>query len=173
MIADENNSKLLRFEDFLKFCHDYRLLLRMEEAQEIFSFLDTNNTGAIDYEEFARIITGEMKPVRKEAVLRVFNKFNKNKNGLIELDDIRANFNECRHPDVLKKIKSEEEVLAEFLDNLEYQFALLNDGSKDGFITKEEFIEFYNYISLGIEDDEYFVNMIYNTFDLKNNKNYY
>ena len=44
-----------------------------------------------------------------------------------------------------------EEVLAEFLDTFEYQFSLLNDGkTRDGKITMEEFLEYYNNISITI-----------------------
>ena len=63
--------------------------------------------------------------------------------------------------------KTEEEVLAEFLDTFEYQFSLLNDGkSRDGKITMEEFLEYYNNISMSIKDDEYFEEMIKSVYNL-------
>ena len=70
--------------------------------------------------------------------------------------------------------KNEEEVLAEFLDTFEYQFSLLNDAkSRDGKITLEEFLDYYNNISMSIKDDDYFeemMNSVYNLDKRRTNK---
>ena len=55
----------------------------------------------------------------------------------------------AKHPDVLSGKKTEDEVLAEFLDTFEYHFSLLNmERSRDAKITLEEFIEYYTNISM-------------------------
>ena len=68
--------------------------------------------------------------------------------------------------------------MAEFLDNLDYHFNLLNlrRNSDDEEITNQEFIEFYRYISFGIEDDNYFNEIISGVWGLninENNRKYY
>ena len=167
MIADDDNSKTIDINEFKKFCHDYRIPLEENEIQVLFQELDINKNGKIDYEEFIRGIVGEMNDRRRKIVLQVFKIFDKNQNGLIELDDIRENYNAKFHPDVQSGKKTEEEILAEFLDTFEYQFSLLNDGkTKDGKITMEEFLEYYNNISMSIKDDEYFEEMIKSVYNL-------
>ena len=167
MIADDDNSKTIDINEFRKFCHDYRIPLDDNEIKLLFSELDINGNGKIDYEEFLRGVVGEMNERRKKIILQVFKIFDKNQNGVIELDDIRENYNAKFHPEVQSGKKNEEEVLAEFLDTFEYQFSLLNDGkTKDGKITMEEFLEYYNNISMSIKDDEYFEEMIKSVYNL-------
>ena len=167
MIADDDNNKTVDMNEFKKFCHDYRIPLTENEIQTLFNELDINRNGKIDYEEFLRGVVGEMNDRRRKIILQVFKIFDKNQNGVIEMDDIRENYNAKFHPDVQSGKKTEEEVLAEFLDTFEYQFSLLNDGkSREGKITMEEFLEYYNNISMSIKDDEYFEEMIKSVYNL-------
>ena len=167
MIADNDNNKTVDINEFRKFCHDYRIPISDKEIQTLFSELDINRNGKIDYEEFLKGVIGEMNDRRKKVVLQVFKIFDKNKNGVIEMDDIRENYNAKSHPEVQSGKKTEEEVLAEFLDTFEYQFSLLNDGkTKDGKITMEEFLDYYNNISMSIKDDDYFEEMISSVYNL-------
>ena len=63
--------------------------------------------------------------------------------------------------------KTEEEVLGEFLDTFEYHFNLLNDNkSKDRSITLEEFNEYYNNISMSVDNDDYFDLILNNAWNL-------
>ena len=96
-----------------------------------------------------------------------FDKMDKNCNGFLEVDDIRDAFNGRKHPDVLSGKKTEDEVLAEYLDTFEYHFTLLNNSStKDRKISLEEFYEYYNYVSMSIDSDEYFSVMMNNCWNL-------
>jgi Ca2+-binding EF-hand superfamily protein len=167
MIADNDNSKTIDIKEFEKFCHDYRIPLEENEIQILFKELDINKNGKIDYEELIKGIVGEMNDRRRKVILQVFKIFDKNQNGVIEMDDIRENYNAKFHPEVQSGKKTEDEILAEFLDTFEYQFSLLNDGkTKDGKITMEEFLEYYNNISMSIKDDDYFEEMINSVYNL-------
>ena len=75
------------------------------------------------------------------------------------------------HPDVKKGIKTEEEVLSEFLDTFEVHHGLKHPEDRDGKVTLREFIEYYTNISSTIDNDEYFELMITNAWNL-NNVNY-
>ena len=174
MIADDDNSKTVNLNEFKKFCHDYRLGFNEDEVKELFKKFDKDNSGNIDYDEFIYNIEGEMNNFRKNIVKKVFDKLDKNKNGLIELDDIRENYNAKKHPDVVSGKKNEEEVLAEFLDNFEYHFSLLNSNkTKDGKITFDEFCEYYNNISMSISDDRYFESIMNSAWNLDGTRQNY
>ena len=172
MIADNENNKTVSIDTFKKFCHDYRIDLTNNEINLLFAELDKNKIGVIDYQEFLNNVIGEMSEKRKKIIIQVFKSLDKNKIGEVELDDIREAYNAKMHPDVISGKKTEEEILAEFLDTFEYQFNLLNDEKvNETKITMEEFMDYYNNISFGIKDDDYFEEMIKSVYNLDSKRN--
>lgn len=125
MIADDNNSKSIDFQEFKKLIRDYRYEISDADLKKLFGIFDVNRNGECDYEEFLRGIVGEMNDFRKGLAKKAFAKMDKNGNGTLELDDIRGVYNAKQHPEVKAGKKTEDEVLAEFLDNFEYHFSLL------------------------------------------------
>ncbi len=172
MIADENDSKTLSLPEFIKFCHDYRMPITGKEINILFEEFDTNKNGQINYEEFISAFTGDMCERRKRLITILFETFDKNRKGFVDLDDIRNAYNPINHPDALSGKRTEDEVLAEFLDNLQYHFSLLKSDKEqeNNKINFEEFLEFFNYISAGIEDDEYFESVIKGGFNLEDRR---
>lgn len=130
---------------------------------------DLNGDGVISYDELLRGVVGEMNDFRRAFVKRAFDKLDKNGSGIVEIDDLKGVYNAKHHPDVKIGKKTEEEVLAEFLDTFELHYSLLHPGSRDSKVTFDEFIEYYNNISMSIEDDRYFELMISNAWNLGNN----
>jgi hypothetical protein len=106
-------------------------------------------------------------------VNNAFNKLDEGRKGVLNMSVIRGGFIPSGHPDVINGKKTEQEVLAEFLDNFDYHFNLLNQGRNpdDEEVTNQEFIDFYRYISSGIEDDNYFSKMIIGVWGLNNQSN--
>ena len=115
-----------------------------------------------------RSVVGEMTAFRKALVKRAFDKLDQNKNGIIEIDDIKSFYNAKHHPDVKAGKKTEDEVLAEFLDTFELHHSLKNPGDKDRKINIREWNEYYNNISASIDNDQYFELMITNAWNLNN-----
>ena len=153
MIADENDNKTLNLPEFIKFCHDYRIPITGKDINILFQEFDKDKSGEINYEEFVYAFIGEMNERRRRLIKILFDSFDKNKSGLVDL--------------VLGK-KTEDEVLAEFLDTLQYHFSLLKTKKEaNNKITFDEFLEYFNNVSVGIEDDDYFENIIKNGFNLE------
>ena len=171
MIADNENNKTVNINAFKKFCHDYRIGLNDDEINTLFVELDSDKNGNINYQEFLKCIIEEMNERRKRIILQAFKSLDKKGKGAIELDDIREAYNAKMHPDVLSGKITEEEALAEFLDTFEYQFSLLNDEKVDSKVNFEDFMDYYNNISFGIKDDEYFEEIIKNVYNLDNKRN--
>jgi hypothetical protein len=131
--------------------------------------MDINSDGQIDYEEFLRSIVGEMNPFRKTIVSKAFAKMDSNSNGYIEISDIKQKFNAKKHPDVLMGRKDENEVLYEFLDTFEAHYQAKHPESKASCyrqIDPKEWEEYYNNISMSIDNDEYFELMLTNAYNL-------
>jgi len=114
MICDDDNSKTIDVNEFLKICKDYRVGLEDNEVRAMFKAFDLDGTGSIDYDEFLRACVGEMNNFRKNFVKKAFTILDKNGNGTLEVDDLKGVYNASKHPDVKAGKKTEDEVLLEF-----------------------------------------------------------
>ena len=63
------------------------------------------------------------------------------------MDEIRNSYSPKNHPDVLSGKKTEDEVLAEFLDTLQYHFSLLKSNKEKKKI-KSILMNFWNILIL-------------------------
>lgn len=166
-IADDDGSFTIDKTEFRKLFRDYRIPLEPQEVDQLFKEFDSDKSGTLDYDEFLRAVMGPMNKRRRRTVERCFKILDKNGNGTVEIDDIRGTYNATKHPDVISGKKTEDEVLGEFLDVFEYHFNLLNDNkSKDRSIDLEEFIEYYNNISISVDNDDYFDLILNNAWNL-------
>jgi hypothetical protein len=76
-------------------------------------------------------------------------------------------YNALKHPDVRSGKKTESEVLADFMETFETHHALTGgNGKRDGKVTLEEFIEYYSNVSVNIDSDKYFDQMITTAWNL-------
>lgn len=82
-------------------------------------------------------------------------------------------YNASQHPDVRTGKKTEEQVLGEFMDGFETQHALItgDQSQNDDKITLDEFMEYYNNVSINIDNDSYFDLMISNAWGLEGSNN--
>ncbi len=88
---------------------------------------------------------------------QAFNVIDKDKNGLLDIKDIKQSYNAKKHPDVLANKRTEEDILIEFLDTFEAALAHKNQGkNRDGRVSLEEFLEYYQNISASIDNEDYF-----------------
>lgn len=171
-IADDNNSKSLDIGEFKKAMKDFRIGMNEKQTASVFRLFDRDGSGEISYDEFLRMIRGSMNKAREAIAKRCFNIMDKDGSGELDINDIRQNFNAKQHPDVKAGKKSEDEILGEFLDTFEDHFADIkgNEDSRDGIIKMHEWIEYYNNVSMSIDDDEYFKVMMNNAWNLDNSK---
>jgi len=165
---DDNNSGTLDIQEFWKALCDFRVPVSPEECRQLFDLFDTDDSGEVSYDELMRAVAGEMNPIRKNFVQKAFRKIDVDGSGELEVSDIKSAYNAKMHPDVKKGEKTEEEVLAEFLDTFEVHHGLKHPEDRDGKVTLREFIEYYSNISSTIDRDDYFELMITNAWNLNN-----
>ena len=165
-IIDENNSQTIDFYEFKQVCNMYNFGLDDNQLKMIFANFDTENTGEIDYDEFIRTIRGEMNEFRQSLVQKVFDKLDNKKTGEISFKELNNNYNVRNHPDVLSGKINEEEALKEFMDTFQETYNYLCGTETNNIITIEEFMEYYENVSMTIDEDEYFEYLLNNTWDL-------
>mmetsp|Transcript_19436 Transcript_19436/g.18553 ORF Transcript_19436/g.18553 Transcript_19436/m.18553 type:complete len:179 (+) Transcript_19436:154-690(+) len=167
---DDNRSMTLDKAEFNKAMKDFRVDLKPAEVNQLFEEFDSDRSGEISYDEFVRGVRGPMNKFRKSLALKAFNIMDKDKSGVLELADIKGVYNAKYHPDVKAGKRSEDEILGEFLETFETHHSVLNNGSKDQRVTKEEWEEYYNNISASIDSDEYFQLMMNSAWNLDNSR---
>ena len=173
MLLDENSDKKISFAEFEKMFKRYRFNLSQIEINNLFNYFDQDKSGFIDYSEFLKGITGELNNFRKNILRQVFQKLDKDETGFIKVKTLRESYDPKGHPLVRQGKLSEDEILGEFIDILEYHFNLLNEKNEENEdineikIDFEEFCEFYKTISVSIEEDKYFEIMVLSEWDIK------
>ena len=157
-----------------------KLELNIIDIQKLF-----NENNLINYEKLLKDIRGNLNEKRKFIVEEIFNKISKKFNGRIKLSNLFKIYNSKNHPYVLKKILNEDLIYDEFKDtfNILHQYyfnrrlkQMLNKinsfNDKDQLlISLNEFIEYYENISLYIENEKDFEKILIDCF-VKNNLNY-
>ena len=164
-IMDDDNSRELDQQEFSKALRDFRVELSPNETQTLFRYVDRNRSGAIDYDEFLRAVRGPMSAQRRAVVAQAFRKLDADGSGILDINDVKRFYNAKGHPDVRSGRKTEDEVLGEFLETFEMHHNL-DGGQNDRQVTKEEFDEYYNNISMSIDNDQYFELMMNNAWKL-------
>jgi Ca2+-binding EF-hand superfamily protein len=172
MLYDDEKNNNLSFKQFNKFVNDFRLNITDEEKKKIFNNFDKNNTETINYTELVKGLVGEMNRYRNKIIEKVFEKLDKENTGKVSFDTIINSYDPYKHPQVLSGERNAQEVLCRFIDLFEYHFNLLNPDKDNEEVTKDEFIEFYNYISACIDDDKYFENVMSRVWGLGTVENY-
>ena len=173
MLLDENSDKKISFAEFEKMFKRYRFNLSQIEINNLFNYFDQDKSGFIDYSEFLKGITGELNNFRKNILRQVFQNLDKDETGFIKVKTLRESYDPKGHPLVRQGKRSEDEILGEFIDILEYHFNLLNEKNEENEdineikIDFEEFCEFYKTISVSIEEDKYFEIMVLSEWDIK------
>ena len=171
-IADDNNSKTLDCNEFKKAMHDFRIGMTPAQVEFAFGVFDRDGSGEISYDEFLRSIRGSMNERRAAVAKRAFSILDKDNSGLIDINDIRQSYNAKSHPDVKAGKKTEDEILNEFLDTFEDHFCDMKGhaDARNGEITMGEWLEYYNNVSMSIDNDEYFELMMNNAWNLDNSR---
>jgi Ca2+-binding EF-hand superfamily protein len=169
-IADDDNSKDLDMYEFKKAVRDFRVGLEDKDSERLFRIFDRDGSGKIDYEEFLRGVRGEMNQFRVNLAKKAFTIMDKDKSGILDLDDIKQAYNAKQHPDVKSGKKKEDDVLMEFLDTFEAHYGIQHEGSRDGRVDMTEWLEYYNNVSMSIDDDKYFELMMNSAWNLDNSR---
>lgn len=162
---DEDCSGVLEFNEFVGAVRDYRVTLQDEEATLLFQSIDQDGSGGIDYKEFLNAVRGPLDPFRKELVAEAFSKLDPTNSGSVDLGTVRALYNASGHPELRSGKRTEDEILNEFLDTFEAHHSLRGHRQ----VSFEEFEEYYCTVSAGIDNDQFFEDLIVHVWGTTHN----
>ena len=173
MLIDENSNKKITFDQFEDLFKKFRYDLSEEEINRLFNYFDKEGSGFINYDEFVNGVCDNLNKFRRNVLKQVFAKLDNDEKGYITVYQLRHEYNPTEHPLVRQGKRTEDEVLAEFLDVLEYHFNLLIEKNDDNLdvndvkVDFDDFCDFYKNISVCIDDDKYFEVMVMSEWGLK------
>lgn len=160
-ILDDNGDRKLSRREMKEGMQTYGVHLDAAELDHVFDAFDRDGDGFITITEFLRTLRGEMNKRRTDMVMMAYERLDKNCDGTVTFKEIRSIYEAGTkdHPAVLDGSKTPEEVMMEFIANSW-------DKNGDGTITAKEFKDYYNDISVNIDNDDYFELMIRNVWHI-------
>ncbi|XP_062059195.1 calcyphosin-2 isoform X6 [Lepus europaeus] len=124
------------------------------DFESLWYILNGNDNDKVDYGEFKRAIIGEMNEYRKSFVRKAFMKLDFNKTGFVSVIDISKCYCAKKHPQVASGHSTEEDIKSSFLETLR------ESCGKSDEVSYGEFEDYYEGLSIGMENDEDFVNIL-------------
>lgn len=146
---------------FTKFLRAYGMELTDRELDALFKVFDYNNDGTITYDEFVHGIRGQMNEFRSNLVKKAFAVVDNDGSGSLTVDEIARRYDVSGHPLVKAGKITPVEAIKTFM--LQWQ---LHSKDKDDIITLDEFLDYYDWISMNIDRDDYFELMIRNAWHI-------
>ncbi len=178
-IYDRNQTGEIPFEKLCDIFEIYNMSLTKQDIFEIFNILDKEHKGIIRYNDLIQILINNINEKREFIIQKLFEKLHKG-NGYVLINDLKKSFNATNHPDVINQIRNKDEIFLDFFDSLEifkeYNGNLNNDNIKNGYMSYEDFSNFFKEISMSISDDTFFEYYINNCWasntNMESNNNY-
>lgn len=171
-LFDTDQSGCLDKYEFKKAIDDYEIDVHPKDLENLFNSFDTDANGKIEYNEFFQLVTGVMNEYRQQIVDRVYAKLDKDKEGAIDLNEIIACFDPYRHPDIDTGKNDPEGVFNDFKDSLEVYHNVVHNYNSSAKVSRQEFSDFYTFISAQIENDAHFDMMMNGVWNMDNKNNY-
>ncbi|XP_054077526.1 calcyphosin-2 isoform X2 [Rissa tridactyla] len=157
---DKNRNGFLSQADFKEALKVFHLEIPEGDFESLWLILDDSKSDKVDYGEFTRAVFGEMNEYRKSFVRKAYMKLDFNKTGSVPMVVIRKCYCAKKHPLVLAGKATEEDIKSSFLETLGESCSNPNE------VSYSEFEDYYEGLSIGIMDDEDFVNILRNPWGI-------
>eukprot|EP01006_Ploeotia_vitrea_P054185 TRINITY_DN67858_c7_g1_i1.p1 TRINITY_DN67858_c7_g1~~TRINITY_DN67858_c7_g1_i1.p1 ORF type:complete len:420 (-),score=48.45 TRINITY_DN67858_c7_g1_i1:958-2217(-) len=157
-IMDDNGNKNLDRTEFQNGLNVYGIYPTKQQMDELMAWFDRDGSGQISVTEFLRGVREPMNQRRRDFVLQAYALLDVITDGLVTFKDIKQAYDTSKHPDLLAGKKTEQEIILDFMKGW--------DKDHDGTVTKDEFLDYYEDISTGIDDDDYFELMMRNAWHI-------
>lgn len=159
-LMDDDGSRTLSRREMKEGMQVYGVPLSTAELDHVFREFDRNGDGVISISEFLRTLRGTMNNRRLALVKEAFGCIDKDGSGITSFEEIKSAYGKglSEHAQVKSGAKTEKEVLMEFIADW--------DRNGDASVTLDEFVEYYNDLSAGIDNDDYFELMIRNAWHM-------
>jgi hypothetical protein len=133
---------------------EHGVVFDTDDFRALWSYFDRSGLGSVDPAELIAALRGGVPPFRRTLIERAWESLPKEKDGSVALTNLHRAFVPSGHPDVVKGLTSAVAIKQAF----ETSFSL--QTNPDGFITRQEFEQFYVAVSASYVVDEAFAALI-------------
>eukprot|EP00341_Mesodinium_pulex_P004931 CAMPEP_0116890726 /NCGR_PEP_ID=MMETSP0467-20121206/1236_1 /TAXON_ID=283647 /ORGANISM="Mesodinium pulex, Strain SPMC105" /LENGTH=456 /DNA_ID=CAMNT_0004558717 /DNA_START=68 /DNA_END=1438 /DNA_ORIENTATION=- len=126
----------------------------------VFASLDVRNDGYLDFRELLDIIRGNIPTHRLDFLATVFQGLDSSDKGEIPLDDLKRAFNPSEYPAVKSGLLSERDMRNDYFANV----IETTMRKKVAVVTFDQFVDYFADISGTIGDDQYFEDLVGNSW---------
>ncbi|XP_033741220.1 calcyphosin-2-like isoform X1 [Pecten maximus] len=139
----------------------FRIDLTPDQLDGVFEILDPEERGELDYTVYIHGVIGTMNEYRKALVRKAFRKIDAGKRGRITLNEIKKFFNSSFRPHLHPAISGDpsKSALHAFIENVQ-------ESSSQEEVTYEEFEDYYEGLSIAVDSDDDFANILRNTWSI-------
>ena len=165
--CDGEQTGNISFSDLNNIFRAYNFNIYFYDIKILFDLFDKNKLGIIKYDDLIKSIVGKMNDRRKELVIKIYQDLLEDE--YVNLKKMKCRFNSYKHPDVIKGNKTHEEAYGDFLECIQIYKEYISNINKNNndFFNLNEFCEFFNEISMYIENDNDFELLIFGCSDIK------
>jgi calcyphosin len=158
---------------------DYNIQIHSEDLHIVWQVLDIDDnesSGMINYYTLVKAYLGEMTPNRHSIFRELMHKLDGLKTGYIQVNELLKYYRANKHPKVTNGMMTQDEMFKQFIESFEtlhpskvpeyYQLSTSTD-LKSLLISYEQFENYYNGLSLSIDNDNDFSKIIKNAWHLQ------
>lgn len=156
---DSNGDGRVDVDEFRTALCELGATLSARDMVTVMSAFDRDGSGRVSAEELLVGLHGELPAARAVLAEEAFRRLDKSGDGRVTVGDLAASYDASRHPRVIDGSKSSDEVMSELLTTWDVT-------SKDGVVTKEEFLEYYACLSAEIARDDTWELMMRNVWHI-------
>ena len=161
---DTENEQEVDYSTFKTVCEQFNFELNEEECKELFLAFTKEESTKVNYDEFIRILRGELLEKRKQLVENVFKNIDKDNKGGVSVDELIQLYNPKGSYEFLYNKEDEENAKKIFEDTFKENHIYLNgEDGIDKLVDIDEFIDYYESVSLMIPEDDIFKEVILKT----------
>ena len=167
-IVDFNNINRLTIEDFIKIISENKIGLSISDIQILFHNYELNSNGIFYYEQMFKDLKNFFWNNYRELYIEdIYNSIYKRKE--ININDFRNLFN-INYNQILNDFGIEQP--RDFFNDLIDSFLTIKKVNRiNNIINKNLFIDFFKYLSFGLDVDEDYFNLINNSINVNNINN--
>lgn len=166
---------LINQQDFYDALLEYSVQIHSEDLDIVWQVLDSDSIGYISYYRVIRAYFGEMNILRHNYFRSLIHKIDTQKTGYVKVIDIHKYYKASRHPKVRSGEMTEGAMFQQFLSSFtlltpsqvqDYNESSLMADANSSLISYEQLEEYYNGLSIVIDSDEDFVEIMKNSWNL-------
>ena len=148
---DRKGDKEISFPDFFEILNNINLHITEKDAKLLFS--DFSQNSKINYSKFlSALVDNSLNERRENIVKEAFQRLDTENCGVVNISDVKSLFNSKNSPLVREGYLTEEEFYNNFMETFQTHHNIFR-SAKIKKVNFEEFLDYYKYVSIIIEDD--------------------